>query len=317
MEPNMFAHLPLTALRTFESAARLLSFKAAAEDLSVTPTAVSHQIRSLEHWLGVPLFQRLPRQVRLTDSGERLFHSLHGALLDVTQSVDSLRPSPSPTQLTVSTTAAFAALWLVPRLGRFYTRHPRISLRLDTRCEVVDLQQDASIDVAIRYSQDDYPDLHGLCLFDERFAVYGAPRQVALAQQQRPSLISVHWRNSRLYADGWQAWCTLAGEQWLDDPALVRSYDEEQYALQAAIAGQGLVLASNILVSQSVASGLLQPYRPQVQVDGAGYSALCVPGRERHPPVKAFLQWLQEESLLDGHPPLERGGAPGRSHSAN
>ncbi|WP_259768059.1 LysR family transcriptional regulator, partial [Pseudomonas protegens] len=69
MEPVMFAHLPLTALRTFESAARLLSFKAAAEDLSVTPTAVSHQIRSLEHWLGVPLFERLPRQVRLTEAG--------------------------------------------------------------------------------------------------------------------------------------------------------------------------------------------------------------------------------------------------------
>ncbi|MCY7263692.1 LysR substrate-binding domain-containing protein [Pseudomonas protegens] len=306
MEPIMFAHLPLTALRTFESAARLLSFKAAAEDLSVTPTAVSHQIRSLEHWLGVPLFERLPRQVRLTESGRRLFHSLHGALLDVAQSVDTLRPSPSAAQLTVSTTAAFAALWLVPRLGRFYARHPGINLRLDTQCEVVDLQQDASIDVAIRYSQDGYLNLHGLCLFDERFAVYGAPQQVALARQQPPSLISVHWRNSRLYADGWQAWCAQAGENWLDAQLPIRSYDEEQYALQAAIAGQGLVLASNILVSQSVANGLLQAYRPEVQVDGAGYSALCVPGRERHPPVRAFLQWLQQEALLAGHPPLAR-----------
>ncbi len=74
----MFASLPLTALRTFESAARQSSFKAAAEELAVTPTAVSHQIRSLEAWLGVPLFQRLPRKVRLTDCGERLFRSLHG-----------------------------------------------------------------------------------------------------------------------------------------------------------------------------------------------------------------------------------------------
>ncbi|MBK5538747.1 LysR family transcriptional regulator [Pseudomonas sp. TH05] len=302
----MFAHLPLTALRTFESAARLLSFKAAAEDLSVTPTAVSHQIRSLEHWLGVALFERLPRQVRLTEPGQRLFHSLHSALLEVTQSVDTLRPKPSNTQLTVSTTAAFAALWLVPRLGRFYARYPNISVRLDSQSEVVDLQQDASIDVAIRYSQEGYLNLHGLCLFDERFAVYGAPQQVAQAHQQQPTLISVHWRNSRLYADGWQAWCALAGESWFEHQPLIRSYDEEQYALQAAIAGQGLVLASNILVSQSVAGGLLQPYRPEVQVDGAGYSALCVPGRERHPPVRAFLQWLQQESLLAGHPPLAR-----------
>ncbi|MBC2654867.1 LysR family transcriptional regulator [Pseudomonas sp. MSSRFD41] len=302
----MFAHLPLTALRTFESAARLLSFKEAADDLSVTPTAVSHQIRSLEHWLGVPLFERLPRQVRLTEAGDRLFHSLHGALLDVAQSVATLRPAPDNGQLTVSTTAAFAALWLVPRLGRFYAQHPGINLRLDTQCEVVDLQQDASIDVAIRYSQDGYLNLHGLCLFDERFAVYGSPQQVALAGQQRPALISVHWRSSTLYADGWQAWCAQAGENWLEDQPQVRSYDEEQYALQAAIAGQGLVLASNILVSQSVASGLLQAYRPDIHVGGAGYSALCVPGRERHPPVRVFLQWLQQEALLAGHPLLAR-----------
>ncbi len=135
----MFASLPLTALRTFESAARQSSFKAAAEELAVTPTAVSHQIRSLEAWLGVPLFQRLPRKVRLTDCGERLFRSLHGALLEISQSVDTLRPQRSVGNLTVSTTPAFAALWLVPRLGRFYAAHPQINLRLDTNCEVLDL----------------------------------------------------------------------------------------------------------------------------------------------------------------------------------
>lgn len=297
----MFASLPLTALRTFESASRLLSFKAAAQELSVTPTAVSHQIRSLETWLGVPLFERLPRQVRLTECGERLFHSVHGALLDVAQSLDTLRPQRSTGHLTVSTTPAFAALWLVPRLGRFYAAHPGINLRLDTQCEVVDLQQDASVDLVIRYSLDDYPNLYGLCLFDESFAVYGSPEQVVLAQTQAPTLISVCWHNSKLYALGWQAWCEKAGERWLRDAPILREYDEEHYALQAAIAGQGLVLASNILVSESLASGLLVPYRPRISVDGAGYSALCVPGRERHPPVRAFFQWMQEEVRLSGH----------------
>ena len=295
----MFASLPLTALRTFESASRLLSFKAAAEELSVSPTAVSHQIRSLETWLGVPLFERLPRRVRLTDSGERLFRSLHGALLEVAQSLDTLRPQRSTGHLTVSTTPAFAALWLVPRLGRFYAAHPDINLRLDTQCEVVDLQQDASVDLVIRYSLGDYPHLYGQCLFDECFAVYGSPEQVARASTQVPTLISVRWHNSELYALGWQAWCDKAGEAWLGLGPL-REYDEEHYALQAAIAGQGLVLASNILVSESVASGLLVPYRPQVSVAGAGYSALCVPGRERHPPVRAFFQWVREEARLSG-----------------
>ena len=297
----MFATLPLTALRTFESASRLLSFKAAAEELSVTPTAVSHQLRSLETWLGIALFERLPRQVRLTEGGERLFQSLHGALLDVAHSLDTLRPQRSAGQLTVSTTPAFAALWLVPRLGRFYAAHPDISLRLDTRCAVVDLQQDASVDLVIRYSLGDYPQLYGQCLFDESFAVYGSPEQVARAASHVPTLISVRWHNSDLYALGWKAWCEKAGETWLAHTSLLREYDEEHYALQAAIAGQGLVLASNILVSESVASGLLVPYRPQVRVDGAGYNALCVPGRERHPPVRAFFQWVQEEAKLSGH----------------
>ncbi|MFL6969829.1 LysR substrate-binding domain-containing protein [Pseudomonas alvandae] len=297
----MFATLPLNALRAFESAARLLSFKAAAEELSVTPTAISHQIRSLETWLGMPLFERLPRRVRLTDAGQRLFQSLHGALLDVAQSVDSLRPQRSTTHLSISTTAAFAALWLVPRLGRFYARHPNINVRLDTHCDVIDLHQDASVDLVVRYSLDTYSNLYGLCLFDESFGVYGSPEQVALATRQPPTLISVRWHNSKLYAHGWETWCAQAGETWLIREPCMREYDEEHYALQAAIAGQGLVLASNILVSQSVASGLLVGYRPQIQIDGAGYSALCVPGRERHPPVRAFFQWVEEEARLSGH----------------
>ncbi|CAI8930822.1 LysR family transcriptional regulator, glycine cleavage system transcriptional activator [Pseudomonas sp. IT-347P] len=299
----MFASLPLTALRAFESASRLLSFKAAAEELSVTPTAISHQIRSLEDWLGVALFERLPRQVRLTEGGERLFRSLHGALLEVAQSVDTLRPQRSGSTLTLSTTAAFAALWLVPRLGRFYAQHPNINVRLDTHCEVIDLHQDASVDLVLRYSLDDYPNLYGLCLFDESFGVYGSPEQAALASRRTPTLISVRWHNSKLYAHGWEAWCAKAGENWLNQQPAIREYDEEHYALQAAIAGQGLVLASNILVSESVVSGLLVPYKGEVQVDGAGYSALCVPGRERHPPVRAFFAWLREEALLSGLAP--------------
>lgn len=299
----MFASLPLTALRAFESASRLLSFKAAAEELSVTPTAISHQVRALEDWLGVALFERLPRQVRLTEGGERLFRSLHGALLEVAQSVDTLRPQRSGSSLTLSTTAAFAALWLVPRLGRFYAQHPDINVRLDTHCEVIDLHQDASVDLVLRYSLDDYPNLYGLCLFDESFGVYGSPEQVALAARRTPTLISVHWYNSKLYAHGWHAWCAKSGENWLNPPPAIREYDEEHYALQAAIAGQGLVLASNILVSQSVASGVLVPYRSEIQVDGAGYSALCVPGRERHPPVRAFFAWLREEAQRCGLTP--------------
>ncbi|MDT4836221.1 Glycine cleavage system transcriptional activator [compost metagenome] len=272
-----------------------MSFKTAAEELAVTPTAVSHQIKSLEAWLGVPLFERLPRGVRLTDCGERLFHSLHGALLDVAQTLDNLRPQRSGGNLTISTTPAFAALWLIPRLGRFYAEHPNINLRLDTSTALLDLHQDASVDLALRYGFASYPTLHSQCLLDECFAVYGAPALVANLDRQRSTLITVRWRNSELYDRSWKAWCLAAGEEQLLGQATLREYDEEHYALQAAIAGQGLVLASSILVSESLNSGLLLPYRPEVTVPGAGYTALCVPGRERHPPVKAFFAWLALE----------------------
>jgi DNA-binding transcriptional LysR family regulator len=119
----------------------------------------------------------------------------------------------------------------------------------------------------------------------------------------------VRWHNSKLYAHGWEAWCAQSGETWLAGQPAVREYDEEHYALQAAIAGQGLVLASNILVSESVASGLLVAYKGEVQVDGAGYAALCVPGRERHPPVRAFFAWLQEEAALSGLLPRSQPSA--------
>jgi len=291
----MFANLPLTALRTFESAARLQSFKAAAEELAVTPTAVSHQIRTLENWLGVALFERLARGVRITECGERLFGSLHGALLDIVQSVAQLRPQPSTGSLTLSTTPAFAALWLIPQLGQFYQAHPGIKVRVETSTELLDLQQDASIDLVIRYGYGSHPSLHSQCLLDERFGVYGAPGLLAALDPARLTLITVRWRNSQLYDRSWKAWCEAAGESWLEH-AEFREYDEEHYALQAAIAGQGLVLASNVLVSQSLAMGLLQPLRPDITVPGANYTALCVPGRERHPPVKAFFDWLNEAS---------------------
>jgi DNA-binding transcriptional LysR family regulator len=291
----MFASLPIAALRVFESAARHLSFKAAAAELSVTPAAVSHQVRALESCLGVALFFRRPRAVALTADGQRLFQRLHGALLDVTHAIDALRPQPAAGALTVTTTISFAALWLVPRLGRFYQAHPDIHLRIDSNGAPVDLHQDARIDVAIRYGHGAWPSLLTACRLGETFGVYGAPARIAALGHGTPELITVRWTDSTLYDDGWQAWCEAAGERWLQQGATMRAYDEESYALQAAIAGQGLVLASSIMVSDSVRNGLLLPYRPDITVAGAAYTALCVPGRERHPPARAFLAWLARE----------------------
>lgn len=289
----MFARLPLPGLRVFEAVARLSSFKRAAAELAVTPTAVSHQIRALERQLGFALFDRLPRGARLTARGAQLFHTVHGALLELAQTLDRLRPAPAEGSLTVTTTPSFAALWLVPRLGRFYDAHPGLHLLLDTRPEVLDLLQDASLDLAIRYGQGPYPGLYQAAELRERFSVYGAPALLARPVAGLPTLISVHWRDSTLYAQAWEAWCQAAGLPWQAAPR--RLYEEENHALQAAVAGQGLVLASSLMVADSVAHGLLRPLRPEVSVPGAAYAVLCAPGRERHPPVAAFLDWMARQ----------------------
>lgn len=292
----MFADLPLTALRSFESAARWLSFKNAAEELHVTPTAVSHQVRQLEDWLGLTLFERKPRGVELTADGRRLFECVHGVLLDMVQTVDSLRPRPDAGGLTLTTSTSFAALWLIPRLDGFYQRHPGITVRIHTSAEVVDLTRDASIDLAIRYGGAVPSCLHRHATMRERFGVYGAPERVQQqAADPSPVLITVRWGDSVLYERAWRAWCERAGVSWSHPGAVVREYDEEHHAMQAASAGQGLVLASSVVTAGSVACGLLAPYRPEITVPGETYHVLCVPGRERHPPVRAFLRWLDEQ----------------------
>lgn len=292
----MFERLPLTALRAFEAAARRRSFKLAAAELHVTPTAVSHQVRLLEHELGLRLFLRLPRRVELTAQGRQLHDRLSGAFLEMADTLAALRATPAAGALTVTTTHSFAALWLVPRLHRFRAAHPQVQVRVEGRPEVVDLRVERSIDVALRYGAGRGAGLNTLWTLEEKFGVYGSPPLVASASKQAPSLISVAWQDSTLYEDGWRQWCELAGVDWLRRETPLLEYKEEHYALQAAIAGEGLVLASSVMVTGSVQAGLLRPFRGDLCVAGGRYRALCLPGRARHPSVKAFLDWLQTET---------------------
>lgn len=290
----MFAKLPLTALRGFESAARLGSFKAAAQELNVSPAAISHQVKSLEAFLGVRLFERSSQSVRLSADGERLQPFMHRALLDIQHGLQVLSPPCAAQSLVVSTTPAFASLWLIPRLGDFHRLHPEIDVRLHTSNDVVDLQRDASIDLAIRALFTPDPQLFEQPLLDEYFGVYCRPGWQPPAAGSPVELIDVPWLSSAKVAIDWPAWCAKAGTLgWLEN-ARFRHYDEEQHALQAAIAGHRLVLASNVLVTEAVARGELVEYRPEVRLAGARYTVVCVPGRERQMEVRAFSEWLLE-----------------------
>ncbi|MNJ45161.1 Glycine cleavage system transcriptional activator [compost metagenome] len=288
----MFAKLPLTALRTFESAARLGSFKAAADELAVTPAAISHQIKRLESQLGVLLFQRAAQSVVLSETGERLYRQVHQGLADLQRSLHDLQPPCDRQQLTLTTTAAFASLWLIPRLGDFHRRHPDLQVRVLTGSEVVDLQRDHRFDLALRAEFAPDPALQRLPLLTEYFSVYTPPGWQEPPADQPLALLEVPWVSVSGVIIDWSRWCALAGcPDWLQR-ARFHHYDDEQHALQAAAAGYGLVLASNVLVAESVRQGLLQPWREEVRLPAAHYSAVWLPGREREPALRAFLDWL-------------------------
>ncbi|WP_193099823.1 LysR substrate-binding domain-containing protein [Burkholderia sp. Z1] len=292
----MFSKIPLTALRVFESSARLGTFKAAADELSVTPAAVSHQIKSLESRLGVLLFERGASGVRLTDAGERLFRASHDALLALSRGLDAVRPEAAGERtLVLTTTPAFAAMWLIPRLGRFRRVDPELNIKVETGNALVDLERDARIDVAIRATSRTFPGLHEIALLDEYFGAYAAAGFDAHRTDERLDLIETVWDTPLPISIDWASWCRAAGrETWLER-AVFRHYDDEQYALQAVLHGQGVALLSSVLVAEHVERGALVPVEPSVRLGGARFVALCRPGREREPQVRRFLDWLEAE----------------------
>ncbi|UOB57325.1 LysR substrate-binding domain-containing protein [Burkholderia pyrrocinia] len=292
----MFSKIPLTALRVFESSARLGTFKAAADELSVTPAAVSHQIKSLESRLGVLLFERGASGVRLTAEGERLFRASHDALLALSRGLDAVRPEAADERtLVLTTTPAFAAMWLIPRLGRFRRVDPQLNIKVETGNALADLERDARIDLAIRATSRTFPALHEIALIDEYFGAYAAAGFDAHRSDERLDLIETVWDTPLPVSIDWASWCRAASrDAWLER-AVFRHYDDEQYALQAVLLGQGVALLSSVLVAEHVERGALMPIEPSVRLDGARFVALCRPGREREPQVRRFLDWLEAE----------------------
>ncbi|WP_175943935.1 LysR substrate-binding domain-containing protein [Burkholderia pyrrocinia] len=292
----MFSKIPLTALRVFESSARLGTFKAAADELSVTPAAVSHQIKSLESRLGVLLFERGASGVRLTAEGERLFRASHDALLALSRGLDAVRPEAADERtLVLTTTPAFASMWLIPRLGRFRRVDPQLNIKVETGNALADLERDARIDLAIRATSRTFPALQEIALIDEYFGAYAAAGFDAHRSDAPLDLIETVWDTPLPVSIDWASWCRAASrEAWLER-AVFRHYDDEQYALQAVLLGQGVALLSSVLVAEHVERGALMPIEPSVRLDGARFVALCRPGREREPQVRRFLDWLEAE----------------------
>lgn len=287
---------PLGALRAFEAAARRLSFKLAAEELNVTPTAVSHQIRLLEDFLETKLFERGVRQVRLTPSGHALYPALRDGFDGFEKALDTVRHKRDARVATLSSTVAFVAKRLAPRAGSFRAAHPDWTLRLDASNAVVDLETDA--DAAIRYGDGDYPGLVVEALFQDRFAPVCSPRLAQAAEHDLVGMTLVHFdwgpaARDHARAPVWRTWLERAGRDDID-PDSGLSFTDEIHAVQATVAGQGVGLLSLTLVAEELASGLLvQPY--PLALESYRYD-LVYSARASDRPATALLRdWVKSE----------------------
>lgn len=286
---------PLVALRAFEAAARRLSFKAAAEELSLTPTAISHQIRHLEDWLGLPLFERLPRRVRLTPAGERLYPAVHEGFDGIARTVAGLRAGRDHPAVTLSTTRGFAARWLLPRLPELAAAVPDADLHLHAADAPAELRPGAA-DLAIRYGPGPFPGLDAAPLLPGRFLPVGSPtlRAAASIDPARWPRLHFEWRLRDADTPDWSRWFRALGQP-PPPPAGELTFSDEAHAIQAAVAGQGVALASLALVADAIADGMLAVF-PGPVLGGHAFHLLRAPHTAPGSTAWRVADWLQAEA---------------------
>lgn len=305
---DALSNIPLSAIRVFEAAARLKSFTRAAEELNITQAAVSWQVKALEKRLDQALFQRLPREVALTASGERLARAatealslLRGAVADLTETEQGV--------LAITTLQTLATQWLAPRLGAFQLAHPRTAVRLETADRMVDLSRE-NIDVAIRSGDGQWPRMTShylmasvatpLCTPDLRARLGGLERPQDLLKDAPLIGLSAEW-------DDWFRAAGVVGSR--PDAGPIRlAADNQVLEIASALGGHGLVLASPIFFAAEIASGrLVRPFQA-VTTFAAGYWLVYPEDRRRSPKITAFRDWLLAAAKAD--PAIAANEAP-------
>lgn len=304
--------VPLAALRAFEAAARHGSFKLAAQELSVTPAAVSHQLATLEAYLGSALFTRSNRLVQLTPLGLTLAQQVSKAFDGLQKALQAAASHAKPANtLVVSAAPSLAAKWLVPRLHRFHALHPDIDLRLSSENQKHDLIQDASIDVVLRYGKGNYSGLHAEKLWDQTY-VFPVCSPATRDRAQPPLRELSDLANQTLLrlplppdqitnevGERWQAWLSELGcqdEQLYRQVARGPFYSHEHLAIDTARSGHGISLAVDILVIEDLLSRQL--VRPLAMQCPDPYAHWLLHRYEdvHKPAVQAFCNWIRAEA---------------------
>jgi LysR family glycine cleavage system transcriptional activator len=284
---------PLSTLKVFESAARLRSFKGAAEELSLTQSAISHQIASLERYLGTALFCRLPGRVELNEKGELYFPVIQDALDRISLTTDLIREKQTQTSLTVQVYVTVAVRWLIPRLQTFKDVSPEIAVSLDA--SLLDWEfNPARADVGIIYTRTpDRPNLTYTLLKQERLVAV-CSKKLAKAIAAPEDLRQVPFLAISGTTDDALMWAQSIGL-----PNLVQNksprFDSSLLAIEAAISGQGVVVVPEFLVEADLQSGsLVMPIQTDVMQAGGWYLA-HVQRRGHEPPIQRFLEWIQSQ----------------------
>jgi len=293
----------MQALRAFEAAARRQSLTRAAETLSLTHGAISHQIKELEAALNVRLIERAGRGIRLTEEGERLAARLRGALAEIEDALREASQRSNPRQLRVSVTPSFAARWLLPRLGRFIAQHKDVDLDVRSNMALVDFRRDDA-DVAIRHGLGNWPDVKAEYLMSDTFFPVCSPRLAA--RPTRPQDLA---RFTLLRSDDetWKPWFDAVGLDWAE-PARGPIFNDSSLMLQAAAEGQGIALARSTLVGNDLRNGLLVRLF-DIDVPGPRKFYLVYPPRlAASPKLALFRAWLLAEIARDAAPPPVRTG---------
>ena len=285
---------PLNALPAFEAAARHLNFSRAAEELNVTHGAVSRAIKNLEDQLGVLLFERATRSVRLTGVGEPYARAVRAALDQLAGATASATARYSGTTLNVSTSDGFAGKWLVPRLYRFHRAHGDIDVRVSTTGRLTNFLGDG-IDIAIRYGAGNYPGLTSEFLTGEEVFPVCSPR---LMEGAWPLQTPADLRHHTLIHDGfpirWAEWLASAGVEGAD-PTSGITFDSATFAVESAVQGEGVVLGRTMLVSADLAAGrLVRPFGHALK-SVSSFHVVYLPDALRQRKVRAFRDWLFAE----------------------
>jgi len=291
---------PLDLIEGFEAAARNLSFTRAATELNLTQSAVSRQIKSLEEWLGVPLFERRTRSLVLTRQGETLYKAVPGILRAVEDVSHRIRQEKLTRTLTVTTTASFASLWLIPRLPGFTRDHPDVDVRISASNNFIDLER-SNVEIAIRYTG--VAPSGGIQLFEEEVFPVCAPQ--LLKDRQRPLSTPSDLRHHVLlhYDDpanrvSWLDWPTWLESVGLSDLRVAGSVRFNQYdqVVVAVTSGQGVALGRYPLLKSMLHSGTLVAPFSDKSIAPRAYYVIQSNASSDNPDVQRFVEWLFHEA---------------------